>query len=125
MIFLSIRPKRRAPTDGINLGLLTHIANFIQARFHHKTALVSTNANLNHILTTMGFYDVFNIDDHPLQENIEGKELPAMKGSDRETADTNLPAHRMLAALNKDNLDIFNSVVAAPLICSTCHQRVQ
>lgn len=99
--------------DSTNLGLLARIANLVQDRFHHKTTLISTNANVNRTLETMGFYDVFNIDDQCGSIDVSGRALPPVKEQERETADAILQAHRTLSELNDSNREIFHSVVEA------------
>lgn len=99
--------------DSTNLGLLARIANLVQDRFHHKTTLVSTNANVNRTLETMGFYDVFNIDDQYHCTDFSGRVLPVVKERERETADAILQAHRILSELNDYNREMFHNVVEA------------
>jgi len=99
--------------DSTNLGLLARIANLVQDRFHHKTTVLSTNANVNRTLDTMGFYEVFNIDDRCVTSQISGRNLPAVAEQVQETSDAILQAHRTLAALNEANREMFHSVVEA------------
>ena len=99
--------------DSTNLGLLARIANPVQERFHHKTTLVSTNADVNRTLETMGFFEVFNVDQHPLDQPIRAEDLPPAEAADRETADAIVLAHRTLADLNERNREMFRSVVEA------------
>ena len=99
--------------DSTNLGLLARISNLVQDRFHHKTTLVSTNVNVNRTLETMGFYDVFNVDDHCDYIDVGGRVLPAVKEQEQETADAILQAHRTLSELNDSNRDMFHSVLEA------------
>ncbi len=61
--------------DSTNLGLLARIANLVQDRFHRKTTVVSTNANVNRILETVGFYDVFTIDDRQHSSPVDARDL--------------------------------------------------
>jgi anti-anti-sigma factor len=99
--------------DSTNLGLLARIANLVQDRFHHKTTLVSTNANVNRTLETMGLYDVFNIDDQYQSTDFSGRVLPVVKEREQETADAILQAHRILSELNDYNREMFHNVVEA------------
>jgi len=99
--------------DSTNLGLLARIANLVEERFHHKTTLLSTNANVNRTLETMGFYEVFNIDDRCAGQPISAERLPEVTEQAQETADAILQAHRTLAGLNDANRDMFRSVVEA------------
>ena len=99
--------------DSTNLGLLARIANLVQDRFHHKTTLVSTNSNVNRTLDTMGFYDVFNIDDKYDSTAAGGSALPPAAQQEQETADAILQAHRTLSELNDANREMFRSVVEA------------
>jgi len=99
--------------DSTNLGTLARIANLVQDRFHHKTTLVSSNEDVNHVLHTMGFYQVFNIDEHPLTEKIRVSDFPAVDEPERRTAKAILDAHRMLASLNEPNRKLFRDVLEA------------
>lgn len=99
--------------DSTNLGLLARIANLVQDRFHHKTTLLSSNSNVNRTLETMGFYEVFDIDDHCRSPGFSGEDLPEVAEPARETSDAILQAHRTLAALNESNREMFRSVVEA------------
>ena len=99
--------------DSTNLGLLARIANLVQERFHHKTTMVSTNDNVNRTLETMGFREVFDIDDHGRALWASGEVLPEVVEMEQETSEAILQAHRTLAALNDSNREMFQSVVEA------------
>jgi anti-anti-sigma factor len=99
--------------DSTSLGLLARIANLVQGRFHHKTTLLSTNRNVNHTLATVGFYDVFNIGNHPVVAGTRGRALPPVEDRERETTQAILEAHRTLASLNESNREVFRDVLEA------------
>ncbi|MBK9950073.1 MAG: STAS domain-containing protein [Candidatus Competibacteraceae bacterium] len=64
--------------DSTSLGLLAKIANFNRQRFAHQTTLLSTNPDVNQILETMGFYEIFTIRD--TGENISALQQLAIEG---------------------------------------------
>ena len=99
--------------DSTNLGLLARIANLVQERFQRKTTVVSTNANVNRTLETVGFYDVFTIDDQQHPRPVDARDLPLVADQEQEIADAILQAHRTLAELSEANREMFHSVVDA------------
>ncbi len=99
--------------DSTNLGLLARVANLVQDRFHHKTTMVSPNANVNRTLETMGFCEVFNIVEQYELAGASSRALPGVEENNQEMADAILHAHRCLAALNESNREMFRSVVEA------------
>ena len=99
--------------DSTNLGLLARVANLIQDRFHHKTTMISTNANVNRTMDVMGFHQVFDIVEHYGLAEASDQALPGVEENNQEMADTILQAHRTLSELNDSNREMFRSVVEA------------
>lgn len=97
--------------DSTNLGLLAKIASFVRERFGTKPELVSTRDDVNRILESVGFSEVFEwVADCP---NTAGRadELRTVEVSEEATGRTVLEAHRILCALNERNLEMFRDVV--------------
>lgn len=97
--------------DSTSLGLLAKIANFNRQHFAHKTTLLSTNPDVNQIMDSMGFYEIFNIRDTgetitaALQQlDIEG---PCKEDLTRIIYD----AHQTLSDLNPRNEEAFKGVL--------------
>jgi len=97
--------------DSTSLGLLAKIANFNRQHLAHKTTLLSTNPDVNQVMDSMGFYEIFNIRDTgetittTLQQlHIEG---PCKDDLTRIVYD----AHQTLSNLNPRNEEAFKSVL--------------
>ena len=99
--------------DSTGLGLLAKINNHIETHFHHKTAIFTTNPDITRTLDTAGFSDIFVILKQKPQLAVKESELPENIGSDLETAQLILNAHRDLAGLNDQNWQEFRGVVSA------------
>jgi anti-anti-sigma factor len=50
--------------DSTNLGLLARLASMAFKKFHRYPQLISNNQNINMVLDSMGFQQIFNITDH-------------------------------------------------------------
>ena len=97
--------------DSTNLGLLAKIASFVRGRFGGKPALVSTRADINRILDSVGFSDIFEwVADCP-NPGEHASEVHPVQVSEEMTGRTVLEAHRILCALNERNLEMFRDVV--------------
>ncbi len=99
--------------DSTSLGLLAKIGNFLAERFQRTLTIVSTNEDVNTILDSVGFCDVFNVSDLPPCEVGVGTELPIGQPSETALARTLLEAHRLLCDLNEKNREEFRNVVEA------------
>ena len=97
--------------DSTNLGLLAKIANFMQQHFQRKATIVSTNQDINKVLDSIGFYDVFVIagQAQPIDDNMQ--DIPQLESSEQEMAEMILEAHRTLSELNDKNEVMFKDVV--------------
>lgn len=97
--------------DSTNLGLLAKIAGFVRERFGTKPALVSTRDDINRILESVGFSEVFErVANCPDTAGRAG-DVSAVEVSEEATGRTVLEAHRILCALNERNLEMFRDVV--------------
>lgn len=97
--------------DSTSLGLLAKIANFSRNRFAHKTTLLSTNPDVNQVLDTMGFYDIFNIRDtgETISETLQ--RLAPQDSRKDDLTRIVFEAHRALSELNPRNQEAFKGVV--------------
>ena len=98
--------------DSTSLGLLAKIANFNRQHFAHPTTLLSTNPDVNQILDSLGFYDIFTIRD--TGENISAtlQKLAISEPCNKEALTRIVyEAHRALSEINPRNQDEFKSVL--------------
>jgi anti-anti-sigma factor len=99
--------------DSTNLGLLAKIAAFVHRHFNCKPFLVSTNDDVNRVLDSMDFDDVFERcgDCARCPENAQRVEhCEASKG---QMARIMLDAHTVLCNISEHNRKEFQSVVGA------------
>lgn len=97
--------------DSTSLGILAKLSIQAQQRFDFLPTLVSTNSDITRVLQTMGFDDVFNIVEHPIEKAEELGELPDKVASQDEIRRRVLEAHRALMSLNEDNRAAFQDLV--------------
>jgi len=97
--------------DSTSLGLLAKIANFNQQRFSHKTTLLSTNPDVNQILDTMGFYDIFTIRDTGVAISAALQPLVDQGLCKDELTRIVFEAHQTLSELNPRNQQAFQGVL--------------
>ena len=99
--------------DSTNLGLLAKIANFVRARFSRKPYLVSTNDNINQVLDSMGFDDVFDRCGDCQNCAESAAKLEDCHSSKARVAQVMLDAHTALCNINEHNRQEFKDVVGA------------
>lgn len=99
--------------DSTSLGLLAKLSIEAKRRFDYAPTLVSTQADITRILLTMGFDDVFNIIDTPLEESAQLTELPRVPNTgEDELRNRVIDAHRTLISMNAHNHETFRDLVA-------------
>ena len=99
--------------DSTNLGLLARIATRMQALDDRRVTIVSNRAEINSVLTSMAFEEVFDIVEDTSLETGVAHEVP-QESADKETlARTLIDAHRALMDLNERNREMFRDVVAS------------
>jgi anti-anti-sigma factor len=99
--------------DSTNLGLFAGIADRERQRNGARVTIVSRSPEINEVLDTMGFDEVFDIvhDDVPELPG-DGQEVPtATPPDDRTVTSTLLEAHRNLMQMNEQNRNEFEDVV--------------
>ena len=97
--------------DSTNLGLLARVASLMHDRFHRRSTMISTNDNVNRILQTVGFFDVFTIDAGDGVPVANMHALSHKMTTEAEMAKAILEAHRTLSKLNETNFEMFRNVV--------------
>ena len=97
--------------DSTTLGLIAKIARHTHERNYPKPTIFSTNENVNMILYSMGFDDIFIIHDSDPEE-INGM-LPVEESNQakQQTQRMILEAHKILMDLNDKNKKAFQNVV--------------
>ncbi len=97
--------------DSTSLGLLAKIANFNRQHFEHKTTLLSTNEDVNQILDSMGFYEIFNIRDSGEAITTALQQLDVHAPCKDELTRIVYEAHQTLSDLNPHNQEMFKGVL--------------
>ena len=99
--------------DSTNLGLLAKIANFMRSRFNRKPFLASTNDNINRVLDSMGFDDVFERCGDCEHCTESAAKIEDCHTSKARVAQVMLDAHTALCNINENNRKEFQDVVGA------------
>lgn len=105
-----------SPTENIDstsLGLLAKLSIQADKRFHFRPTLISTRPDITRILLSMGFDEVFNLVEAPLEHSDQLLELPKMQSSEEGMRQRVLDAHRTLMSMNEANRETFHDLVAA------------
>jgi len=98
--------------DSTNLGLLARIAKSMKSLNGSRVTILSDRADINAVLTSMAFDEVFDIVTHTELESGAEKEL-VRQSTDKETLTrTVLESHRALTELSERNEEMFRDVVA-------------
>ncbi|QSH41487.1 STAS domain-containing protein [Lentisphaerota bacterium ZTH] len=98
--------------DSTCLGLMAKLASLLWNRCKKKITLLSTNDNINYLLDSIGFGDVFLIVDDAEAPLVRLNEIPKLGNDEIECAKIMLEAHRHLVKLNAKNANEFKDVVA-------------
>jgi anti-anti-sigma factor len=97
--------------DSTNLGLLVLIAKRMEKCGAPKVTLVSTQKDINDLLFSIGFDEVFDIVDESGHAMMAGRELGLSDNGGPDMAQTILEAHRTLSAMGDSNRARFQDVV--------------
>ena len=97
--------------DSTNLGLLAKIARGLIKAQQKKTTVLSTNKDVNQLLTSMGFHEVFILLQSSEDHSKEFETIPNVSASDRKRAEILLEAHKTLSEMNNKNKLLFKNVV--------------
>ncbi len=99
--------------DSTALGLIAKIAVFLRERLDKKPVILSTNPDVNRILSSMGFDRVFLILEKAPDSQGIMSELPSDEHSQQELTQHVIDAHRVLMGLNEKNKATFRDLVDA------------
>ena len=97
--------------DSTNLGLVARIANLMKQAGAPRVTLVSTNEDINTLLLSIGFDEVFDIVDEAGHVMSDSQELGLQEDTGPEMARTVLNAHRELMSINEDNKARFKDII--------------
>ena len=97
--------------DSTGLGLLAKIAIHSSQNNKDQPIIVSNNEDINIILDSMGFFDVFLIIESFSEFSSHFEDISSTFQINVEKTKTILQAHEALMFLNQKNKDIFQDVV--------------
>lgn len=99
--------------DSTTLGLLAKLSILSKRKFGMLPTLASTNPDVNRVLDSMGFNQVFNMvhTPAPCPECLD--DLPEQDQSEEVVKERVLEAHQILMSLNESNRDEFRDLVTA------------
>ncbi|MCP5419311.1 MAG: STAS domain-containing protein [Gammaproteobacteria bacterium] len=97
--------------DSTSLGLLAKIANFMRERFGKKATLISANPDINQMLDSVGFSDIFLMRQDLPADSTAGLKLAITEPSKEELTKTLYEAHHTLVELNDNNRRTFHDLV--------------
>ena len=97
--------------DSTNLGFLARIAEYMSEKYNKKVAIYSPNADMNKLLESVGFNEVFDLLATIDKQECELEEVCSSDGADRSRCRMMLDAHQALINVSKKNADKFCDVV--------------
>lgn len=97
--------------DSTSLGLLAKLSILSNNRVGLLPTLVSTHADMNRLLQSMGFDQIFNIVAESTPTDTELQDLPGQMLSEDQVKGRVLEAHRILMDLNEHNRAAFTDLV--------------
>lgn len=98
--------------DSTSLGLLAKLSIQADKRFSFRPTLISTRRDITRILLSMGFDEVFDLVEEPLEHEDQLSELPQTVSSEEDIRQRVLEAHRTLMSMNEANREAFHDLVA-------------
>ena len=99
--------------DSTSLGLLAKLSILSKQKVGFLPTLVSDQDDMNRLLQSMGFDQVFNIVSQLTPTDAELKDLPGQMLSEELVKDKVLEAYRILMNLNEHNRAAFRDLVSA------------
>lgn len=99
--------------DSTTLGLLAKLSILTRQKVGLLPTLVTTHPDINRVLYSMGFAQVFNIVEQAALPAESLIALPYQDVDEEEVRATVLEAHRILMSLNESNREAFHDLVTA------------
>lgn len=97
--------------DSTSLGQLAKISILYKQKYGQLPTIISTNDDINRILTSMGFDKVFYIVKELVSKVEYLDELPLKSVEESEMKQRVLEAHKLLMDMNENNRDAFQDLV--------------
>lgn len=98
--------------DSTSLGLLAKLSILSQQKVGFLPTLVSNHDDMNRLLQSMGFDQVFNIVTEAAPTDADLQDLPGQMLSEERVKGKVLEAHRILMDLNEHNREAFRDLVS-------------
>lgn len=98
--------------DSTSLGLLAKLSILSQQKVGFLPTLVSNHDDMNRLLQSMGFDQVFNMVSDVAPTDADLQDLPGQMLSEELVKDKVLEAHRILMDLNEHNREAFRDLVS-------------
>jgi anti-anti-sigma factor len=102
-----------AVIDSTSLGVLARIANRMRECGGPRVIIVSNRPDINEVLASLGFCDVFDIVGESPAAPADEAAIPARDMDQAELARTVIETHRALMALSASNRELFRDLVTA------------
>jgi anti-anti-sigma factor len=99
--------------DSTNLGIIAKLGEHLLNAHSKRTTIISTNEDVNEVLRSVGFDEVFILIDNPSSFTGEtAEEIPCYEGAvDKRTGRMILEAHQSLIKINKKNREAYQDIV--------------
>lgn len=97
--------------DSTSLGQLAKISILYKEKFGQLPTIISTNEDINRILNSMGFDQVFYIVNELVSKVEYLDELPTQTVDEDEMRERVLEAHKLLMEMNDSNREAFQDLV--------------
>jgi len=97
--------------DSTSLGLLAKLSVQTKQQFGFIPTIFAPNEDINYILVSIGFSNVFNIVSHSLKDNNLTSNLSSIQHHDMIPRNKVLSAHKELIKLNKPNKTKFRNLI--------------
>jgi anti-anti-sigma factor len=99
--------------DSTSLGVLGRLANRMRECGAGRVTIVSDREDINEVLVSMGFHEVFDIVTRSGLDAGEEEPIPVQAPDRTGITGAVLEAHRALMALSEHNRELFRDLVAA------------
>ncbi|KRW60054.1 anti-sigma factor antagonist RssC [Pseudomonas sp. TTU2014-080ASC] len=99
--------------DSTTLGLLAKLSILSRQKIGLLPTVVTTHEDITRLLLSMGFDQVFNIVQKPVECPDSLNDLPSQDESEDVVRSRVLEAHRILMSLNESNREAFHDLVNA------------
>ncbi len=96
--------------DSTNLGEIARMAELLWDHSHKRAAIISTRAEINRVLYSMAFHEIFDICTQS-RGPTEGLPIPKVSASQELSLRVILEAHRRLMEMSENNRRQFCEVV--------------